>query len=186
MSTHFSTLLPKFDITHAPRTKWSPRTNGKVEIQNKHLSEIFRCYLSQAGNYWTKLTCQFAFAQNTSLNSSTGTTPDEMFLGFKPQIPISLKWGLVGDDNELCQPELSPPLPNHTHVNKETSPSCMDNLLSSENSMDLLNNKTQFKNIYRKVNRKVYRKVQEASHRSLSYRNNYKFAKPLQKVWVEK
>ena len=40
--------------------------------------------------------------------------------------------------------------------------------------MDLLNRETQFKNIHRKV----YRKVREANHRSSSYRNKYKLAKP--------
>ena len=95
MSTDFSTFLLEFGITHAPRTKWSPWTNGKVEIQNKHLSRYFRCYLSEAGNNWAKLASQFAFAHNTSVNSSTGTTPYEIVFGFKPQIPISLKLGLV-------------------------------------------------------------------------------------------
>ena len=50
--------------------------------------------------------------------------------------------------------------------------------------MDLLKSETQFKNIHRKV----YRKVREANHRSLSYRNKYKLAKPLrvgQKVSLE-
>ena len=50
--------------------------------------------------------------------------------------------------------------------------------------MVLLNHETQFKNIYRKV----YRKVREDNHRSLSYRNKYKLAKPLrvgQKVLLE-
>ena len=50
--------------------------------------------------------------------------------------------------------------------------------------MDLLNRETQFKNIYRKK----YRKDREANHRSLSYRNKYKLAKPLrvgQKVLLE-
>ena len=38
VSTDFSTFVLEFGITHAPRTKRSPWTNGKVEIQNKHLS----------------------------------------------------------------------------------------------------------------------------------------------------
>ena len=88
MSTDFSTFLLEVGITHAPRRKRSPWTNGKVEIQNKHLSRCFRCYLSEAGNNWAELACQFAFAHNTSVNSSTGTTPYEIFFGFKPQIPI--------------------------------------------------------------------------------------------------
>ena len=50
--------------------------------------------------------------------------------------------------------------------------------------MDLLNRETQLKNIYRKV----YRKVRDTNHRSLSYRNKYRLAKPLrvrQKVLLE-
>ena len=175
MSTDFFTFLLEFGITHAPRTKWSLWTYGKVEIQNKHLSRYFRCYLSEAGNNWAKLACQFAFAHNTSVNSSTGTTPYEAVFGFRPQIPKSLKLGLVRDDNELCQSEFCKSLPSHTHINKATIDLCIDSLLSSKCSMDLTNRETQFKNIYRKV----YRKVREAIHRSLSHRNKYKLAKPI-------
>ena len=75
MSLDFSTFLLEFGITHAPRTKWSPWTNGKVEIQNKHLSRKFRCYLFEAGNNWAEQASQIAFAHNTSVISSTGLTP---------------------------------------------------------------------------------------------------------------
>ena len=148
------------------------------------MSIFFRCYLSEAGNNWVKLAFQFAFPHNTSVNSSTGTTPYEIVFGFKPQIPTSLKVGLVRDDNDLCQSKICHFLPNHTHVNKATSDSCIDNFLSSETSMDLLNCEFQFKNIYRKV----FRKVREANHRSLSYRKKYKLAEPQrvgQKVLLE-
>ena len=100
--------------------------------------------------------------------------------GFKPQIPISLKLGLVRDDNDLCQSEFC----QSTLMNEKTSRSCIDTLLSSKRLMDLLNRETQFKKIYRKV----YRKVREANQRFLSYRNKYKLAKPLrvgQKVLLE-
>ena len=69
-------------------------------------------------------------------------------------------------------------------MNKETSHSCIDNLLSSESLMDLLNCETQFK----KICRKVYRKVREANHRSLPYKKKYKLAKRLrveQKILLE-
>ena len=95
-------------------------------------------------------------------------------ISFNPQIPISLKFGLLRDDNDLCQSKFCHFLPNHMHVNKK-SHSCSDNLLSTKISMDLLNRETQLKNICRKV----FRKVREANHRSLSYRNKYKLAKPL-------
>ena len=148
------------------------------------MSRYFRCYLSEAGNNWAKLVCHFAFAHTTSVNSRSGTTPYEVVFGFKPQIPISLKLGLVRNDNDLCQFEFSQSLPSHTDVNKERNHSCIDFFSSSESSMDLLNRETQFKNEYRKV----YPKVREANNRSLSYRNKYKLAKPLrvgQKVLLE-
>ena len=117
---------------------------------------------------------QFNFAHNTSVNSCIGTTPYEIVFGFKPKIPISLKLHLVRDDNALRQSEFCQSLPNHTHVKEETNHSCIDNLLSSKSLMDLLNEETQFKNVYRKA----YGKVREANHRSLAYRNKYKLAKP--------
>ena len=91
MSTDFSTFFLELGITHAPRTKWSPWSNGKVERQNKHLGRYSCCYLSQAGNNWAKL---FAFAHNTSVCSNIGTTPYEVVFVFKSQ-RISLKFGLV-------------------------------------------------------------------------------------------
>ena len=181
MSTEFSNFLLEFGITHALRAKWSPWTNGEVEIQNEHLNRYFRCYLSEAGS---KPACQFAFAHKFLVIFSTGTTPYEIVFGFKPQIPISLKLGLIRDDNDLCQSDYCHSLPNHTHVNKETSHSCIDNFSVSQNSMGLLNRETQFKNIYHKV----CRNVREANHRALSYRNEYRYAKPLrvgQKVLLE-
>ena len=74
MSTDFSTFLLEFGITHAPRTKWSPWTNGKIEIQTKYLSRYLGCHLSEAGINWAELAGQFAFGHNTSVNSSTGAT----------------------------------------------------------------------------------------------------------------
>ena len=96
MSTGFSTYFLEHGITHAPGTKWSLWTNGKIEIQNKHLRRPFRSYLLEAGKNWANLPYKFAFPHNTSMNSTTGTTAYETVFGFKPQIPISLKLGLVG------------------------------------------------------------------------------------------
>ena len=95
-----------------------------------------------------------------------------------------MKLGLVRDENDSCHSELCQSSTNHRHVDKETSHLCIDNLLASKSSMGLLNRKTQFKHIFPKI----YRKIREAYHRSLSYRNKYKLAKPLrvgQKVLLE-
>ena len=176
MSADFSSFFLKFGITNACRTKQSPWTNGTVEIQNEHLSRYFRCHLSEAGNNWAKLACRFAFAHNTSVNSRTGTTPYEIAFGCKSQAPMSLKLWLVRGDTDLFQSKFCLSLPNYTHVKRQRSHSCIDNLLSLRSSMDLLNRETQFMNIYRKV----YRKIRPANRRSVAYRNKYKLAKPLQ------
>ena len=71
MSTDFSTFLLVLGITHAPRTKWSPWTNGRFEMQNKHSSGYFQSCLCEDGNNWVKLAGQFAFEHNTTVYSST-------------------------------------------------------------------------------------------------------------------
>ena len=109
MSTNFSIFLPKLGILHANRTKYSSWTNGNVKVQNNHLSRSFRCYLSEAGNNWAKLACQFAFAYNTLVNSSTGTNSYEIVFGFKPRVPNSLNLCFFRDDNDLCQSEIFSP-----------------------------------------------------------------------------
>ena len=42
-------------ITLAPQTDHSPWANGKVEIQNEHLTQFFRHFLSKNGPYWALL-----------------------------------------------------------------------------------------------------------------------------------
>ena len=120
MSTDFSTFLPEPGITHAPRPKWSPLTNEENEMK-KQLSRYFNCSLPKGGDKWAKFACQFAFAHNTFSNSRKGTTPYEIVFGFKPQLPISLKLGLVRDDNDFCQSEFCLSLPDHSHVNRDTN-----------------------------------------------------------------
>ena len=117
-------MLPERNGHFEPMGKLKSRINIRVDFS-------VSTYLKLETN-GPKMACQFAFGHNTSKNSSTETTPYEIVFGFKPQIAISQKLGLVRDDNDLCHSEFCQSLPNHTHVNKETSPSCIDNLLSSK------------------------------------------------------
>ena len=56
-------------------TLYSPWTNRKVKIQNKHLTNYLRHFLKSIGNNWAKHVGKFAFAHNTEVNYSTGYTP---------------------------------------------------------------------------------------------------------------
>ena len=65
------------------RTAYSPWTNGKVEVQNKHLSNYPRHFNSRSGSNWPESTSKFAFSLNTAENYSTGYTPCKIILGKK-------------------------------------------------------------------------------------------------------
>ena len=55
MSEEFASWAHELGITHAPRTSHSPWTNGKVEIQNKHLAAHFRIFLDNSKSQWENL-----------------------------------------------------------------------------------------------------------------------------------
>ena len=84
INSDFINWTKEFGITLAPRATYSPWTNGKVEVQNQHLTRYWRNFMNQSGNNWSKLTSKFAFEYNTSVNYTTGQTPYEIVFGTKP------------------------------------------------------------------------------------------------------
>ena len=111
----FVNWTKEFGITLAPRTAYSPWTNSKVEVQNKHLMRYWRNFTNESGNNWSTLASKFAFAHNTSVNYTTIMTPYEIVFGGKPQIPMTLKLGFIRDKNKQCKSEFCADLQPHTH-----------------------------------------------------------------------
>ena len=116
MNEDFTSWLHELGITHAPRTAYSPWTNVKVEIQNKHLGTHFRIFFDQAKGNWSDLAAKFAFAHNNTINASTGLTPYEIVFGQKPQIPISLKLGLLRNSELTCNSHYTDILYKHHQI----------------------------------------------------------------------
>ena len=79
--------------------------NGKVEVQNQHLTRYRRNFTNDSGNNSSTLAPKFAFAHNTSVNYTTGLTPYKIVFGTKPQVPMTLKLGLIRDKNKQCRSE---------------------------------------------------------------------------------
>ena len=75
MNQDFTSYFHALGITLAPRTAYSPWTNCKVKIQNKHLGAHFQIYLGQARCKWDELAPKFVFSHNTVPNISTGNSP---------------------------------------------------------------------------------------------------------------
>ncbi len=184
MNTNFVNWTKEMGITLAPRTAYSPWTNGKVEVQNKHLTRYLRSFINQSGNNWAKLTSKFAFAHNTAVNYSTGLTPYEIVFGIKPQIPVSLKLGLLRDRDKACNSQFCQGLGPHSHSENEVKNDSIDKLLRTKLSDSILQRENRFKNVYSDT----YRRCREVTTKAHEYRNRFKLGRELpidQKVLLE-
>ena len=155
-----------------------------MELQNKHLGTHFRIFFDQAKGNWSDLAAKFAFARNTTINASTGLTPYEIVFGQKPQIPISLKLGLLRNSELTCNSEFCANLPLHRHSLQTSSNKAIQPLLKPKINTSLLIRENQFKYIYNTANKKSL----ENNAKIHKYRNKYKLGKPLeigQKVLME-
>ena len=112
INTEFISWTEELGITLRPRTAYSPLTNDKIETQNQHIARYWRNVPNDAGNNWSTLAPNFAFARNTSVNYTTGKTPYEIVFGTKPQIPLSLKLGLYRNKHKLCCSNFCKDLPS--------------------------------------------------------------------------
>ena len=129
INTEFINWTTELGITLRPRTTHSPWTNGKIETQKQHIARYWQSFLNDAGNNWSSLAPKFAFPHNTSVNCTTGKTPDEIVFGTKPQIPMSLKLGLYPNKHKLCCFEFSKKLPSHSHSENNLKNQLLDNLI---------------------------------------------------------
>ena len=148
INSAFINWTKKFGITLAARTSYSPWTNGKVEVQNQHLTRYWRNFMNQSGNKWSKLASKFAFAHNTSVIYTTGQTPYEIVFGTKPQIPMTLKLGLLRDKDKQCKSEFCDGLQSHTHSENSLPNISLNRLLQPQLSDELLKRENEFKRIY--------------------------------------
>ena len=134
-------------ITLCPRTAYSPWTNGKVEVQNKHLTNYRRLFISKSGSNWSEYTCKFAFSHNTAVNYTTGYTPYEILFGTKLQIPLSLKLGLQPDNQKKCTSEYFSNLPLHSPSEETCNNKKIEKLLQNRSSNEILKRENTLKTI---------------------------------------
>ena len=184
INSDFINWIKEFGITLAPRTTYSPWTNGKVEVQNQHLTRYWRNFTNESGNNWSKLAPKFAFAHNTSVNYSTGLTCYEIVFGTKPQVPMTLKLGLIRDKNKQCKSEYCDGLKPHTHSENLLPNKSLDRLLRPQLSDELIARENDFKRIYSST----YQRCRQITSKAHEYRNRFKLGRPInigQKVFLE-
>ena len=62
-------------IRHSPRTRYSPWTNGLVEVQNKNLGTHIRMFLQNTPKDWAHQVHMYAFTHNSQSLSALNVLP---------------------------------------------------------------------------------------------------------------
>ena len=109
-----------------------------METQNQHTARYWTSFSRDAGNNWSSLAPKFAIAHNTSVNYTTGKTPNEFVFGTKPQNLMSLKLGLYRNEHKLCCLKFCKDLPPHSHSENNLRNDLLDNHFQAQLSQTLL------------------------------------------------
>ena len=176
INIEFINWTKELGITLRPPTAYWPWTKGKIETQNQHNARYWRNFSNDAWNNWSSLGPKFAFAQNTSVNYTTGKTPYEIAFGTKPQMPMSLKLGLYRKKTKLCCSYFCKDLPSDSHSETNLKNQLSDNFPRPQLSLALLEQKLDLKRIYSAI----LDRCREQTARSHAYRNQFKLGKHLE------
>ena len=99
----FTSVCKLLQIHKARTTPYRPSANGQVERFNRTLMDAVRCYIGKSQNQWDEYLPQIAGALRSTVNRSTGFTPNKLMLG-----------------REICQPaDLVYPLPTKDTIDPE-------------------------------------------------------------------
>ena len=86
----FSALCEAMQIHKTKTTPYRPSTNGQVERFNRTLMDAVRCFVDGHQRNWDIHLAQIAGALRSSVNRSTGFTPNKMMLGREVNQPVDL------------------------------------------------------------------------------------------------
>ena len=86
----FTQLCKVLKIHKARTTPYRPSANGQVERANRTLLQAIRCYIGRTQNKWDEYLPQIAGAMRSTVNRSTGYTPNKLMLGREVNQPADL------------------------------------------------------------------------------------------------
>ena len=86
----FEAVCKALQIHKTRCTPYRPSANGQVERFNRTLIEAVRCFLGKSQDKWDQHVQQIAGAIRSSVNRSTGFTPNMLMLGREVNIPAQL------------------------------------------------------------------------------------------------
>ena len=92
-SSLFKAVCDLLQIHKARTTPYRPSANGQVERQNRSLMDAVRCFVDSQQDNWDEHLAQLAGALRSSVNRSTGFTPNKLMLGRETNQPSELMFG---------------------------------------------------------------------------------------------
>ena len=99
-------LMDRLQITKTETPPYNPHSN-LVERFHRCLNAIMRCYMDRGDRNWEAYIPMCCFAYNTKINSTTGITPFEGWMGRPAKLPIDLiipaPERVYGDENEFIR-----------------------------------------------------------------------------------
>ena len=101
----FSNVCKVLQIHKSKTTPYRPSANGQVERFNRTLMDAVRCYVGKAQNQWDKHLQHIAGALRSTVNRSTGFTPNMLMLGREVNQPADLVFPLPASARQPSTPD---------------------------------------------------------------------------------
>jgi hypothetical protein len=99
----FQQISERLAIVRNRTTPYHPSANGLVEPMNRSILHMIRCTLNEGQNSWDELLPLLAAAIRSTVNRSTGFTPNFLMLGREVQTPLEVMTGVFCESQSIPQ-----------------------------------------------------------------------------------
>ena len=96
----FRDLMSWMEIDQRRTSPYKPSTNGTVERFHRTLNSMLAKVVSEQQRDWDEYVPQVMMAYRATQHSSTGFTPNKLFLGRESKAPIDVVLGLPGEERD--------------------------------------------------------------------------------------
>ena len=96
----FKAICEVLQIHKSRTTPYRPSANGQVERFNRTLMDAVRCFVDKSQTNWDEHLSQLAGAIRSSVNRSTGFTPNKLMLGREVNLPADLVFRPPDEQND--------------------------------------------------------------------------------------